>query len=254
VLPLSSVLIFLFIRDSYGHLAVRHLENPEIFIMSRYIPPGTISSPRDLIEYWVKDATPVDPTAAPGYSERCIHSEIFKAYRHINATIHSHSPSVVPFACCGVPLQAIFHMGGHLAAETPIFDIANHYEKGDQQNMLVSNTRFGAALAKCFGDSTGQEKTNVVLMRGHGFTTMAPTIQDCVVRAYYTQENARIQSTAMTLRAGYFAGGSSAQIAEMRYLSGSERNGTKDLSLGSAMRPWTMWVREVEAHPLYTGS
>ena len=86
--------------------------------MSRYIPPGTISHPRDLIEYYVDDASPVNPNAGPGYSERYIHSEIMKAYPHINATIHSHSPAVVPYSACGVPMQAVYHMAGFLAGES----------------------------------------------------------------------------------------------------------------------------------------
>lgn len=111
---LYDTVIILYFRDAYGHLSVRHPSKPDIFIMSQFIAPATISSPDDLIEYYVEDARPVDTTARPGYSERCIHSEILKAYPKINAVIHSHSSAVVPFACSGIPLRPIFHMAGFL--------------------------------------------------------------------------------------------------------------------------------------------
>ena len=71
--------------------------------MSRYIAPGTISSERDLVEYYVENAEPVDPTAAKGYSERCIHSEILKRFKSVNAVVHSHSEAVIPYSINGVP-------------------------------------------------------------------------------------------------------------------------------------------------------
>jgi ribulose-5-phosphate 4-epimerase/fuculose-1-phosphate aldolase len=70
--------------------------------MSRDTAPATISSPRDLIEYWVENAEPVDPKAAAGYKERCIHSEVLKRYPDVNSVIHSHSDAVVPYSISGI--------------------------------------------------------------------------------------------------------------------------------------------------------
>ena len=88
--------------------------------MSRYIPPGVISNPRDLIEYWIEDASPVDPNAAAGYSERTIHSEIMKRYPGANAVIHSHSAAVVPYGFCGVQMQPVYHMAGFLQEQSEL--------------------------------------------------------------------------------------------------------------------------------------
>ena len=71
--------------------------------MSRYIAPATISSERDLIEYYIETAEPVDPSAPKGYSERCIHSEIYKRYPEVNSVAHSHSEAVVPYSISGQP-------------------------------------------------------------------------------------------------------------------------------------------------------
>lgn len=87
--------------DAYGHLSARHPLKPDVFVMPRNMPPATVASQRDLVEYYVSDASPVDPTAPRGYLERCIHSEIYKKYPTINSVIHSHSHAVVPYTVSG---------------------------------------------------------------------------------------------------------------------------------------------------------
>lgn len=63
------------VLDAYGHLSVRHPFDPQVFIMSRSMAPGTLSGPDDLIEYHVHNAEPLDPSAGQGFSER--HSKQF---------------------------------------------------------------------------------------------------------------------------------------------------------------------------------
>ena len=69
--------------------------------MSRNAPPAAVSSRQDLIHYWVENAEPVDPSAAAGYSERCIHSDILKKYPGVHSVVHSHSEAVVPYTISG---------------------------------------------------------------------------------------------------------------------------------------------------------
>jgi len=76
--------------------------------------PALVSSPSDLIEYYVEDASPVDPNAKKGYQERFIHSEIYKRFPHITSVIHSHSEAVLPYTMSGVPMKPTFHISGFL--------------------------------------------------------------------------------------------------------------------------------------------
>ena len=118
--------------------------------------------------------------------------------------------------------------------------------------MLIRNTHLGAALATYFSsnpNSPAPDRT-VVLMRGHGMTVLAPTIEDCVLRAVYTQSNAAIQTTTLLTQAAYF-GGKTAEAAEIKYLSDEEAAAAMDMTKWSAMRPWALWLREVEAVGLY---
>lgn len=86
-------------------------------------------------------------------------------------------------------------------------------------------------------------------MRGHGFTVVGGSIEECVFRAIYTAENANVQSTALTIRAADpVAGGSTTSI---RYLDEGELSATTAMTQWSVMRPWKLWVREVEASSQY---
>lgn len=239
--------------DAYGHLSVRHPKDPTIFIMSRYIAPGTISSELDLVEYYVDNANPVDPSSPPGYSERCIHSEVYKLYPSVNSVIHSHSEAVVPYTISGVPLRACFHIAGFLGSQVPVFDIAKYYRSDDKKDLLVRNTHLGGALASYFASDKGSTKPDhsAVLMRGHGFTVVGPAIEDCVLRAVYTQQNAGVQTTALLTRVAHFGATAEASGA-LAVLNDTEIEATTDMTEWSKMRPWRMWVREVEASNLYT--
>lgn len=143
-------------------------------------------------------------------------------------------------------------MAGFLGSKTPIYDNAKYVRaEVDVPDMLIRNTHLGGALASHFADSENATEPDhtVVLMRGHGLTVLAPTIQDCVLRAVYTQKNASIQTTSLTTRAAYF--GSNGAPVEIQYLSEDESKAALDMTRWSAMRPWGLWLREVEATGLY---
>jgi len=118
--------------------------------------------------------------------------------------------------------------------------------------MLVRNTYLGAALASCFSDSPTATSPDhaVVLMRGHGFTTQGANIEQCVLRAVYTQQNASIQTTALLTHAAHFSGRDT-QTPEIKYLDEEESQASGVMTDWSAYRPWGLWTREVEAHDLY---
>ncbi|KAK6204163.1 hypothetical protein LQW54_008397 [Pestalotiopsis sp. IQ-011] len=57
------------IVDAYGHISVRHPQKRDVYIMSGYMAPALVKSSDDLIEYYVKDSSTVDPNAKKGCSE-----------------------------------------------------------------------------------------------------------------------------------------------------------------------------------------
>jgi ribulose-5-phosphate 4-epimerase/fuculose-1-phosphate aldolase len=143
----------------------------------------------------------------------------------------------------------------------PVFDIAELYSADEPHNMLVSNATFGAGLAAKFTKEQGpptQKNTSpdhsVVLMKKHGFTTLGSNIPATVFRALYTQTNAGIQTNALLLQravASEQRAGAKQNLGGLEGLSAKEARDCQVMNEGTQERPWELWVREVEACPLY---
>jgi hypothetical protein len=80
-------------------------------------------------------------------------------------------------------------------------------------------------------------------MRGHGFATLASTVELAVFRAIYAQTNAEVQRNALTLASSVNKDG------KAKYLSEIERIDTQRSIEPTSGRPWRLWVREVETYP-----
>ncbi|OAP54240.1 hypothetical protein AYL99_11341 [Fonsecaea erecta] len=226
------------IVDAYGHLSVRLSHST--FLMSRYLAPALVASIDDLVIYNVEDAQPVKPDAPRGFSERFIHSEVYKAYAAVQSVVHSHSLEVVPFSISAVPLSACFHMAGFLGTAVPVWDAATVYKDhpSDNQDMLVRNTKLASSLAKALGKD-GQVNHPVVLMRGHGMVVTSESLEMCIFNSIYTQQNARVQRSAIGL------GG------EVKYFTEREAHDTGTTTGMGAVKPWPLWEKEVTDNTMY---
>lgn len=162
----------------------------------------------------------------------------------------------------------------------------------EHHDLLIRNNQLGASLASAFATTstvagsvyssissrftgTKEEQSTepdhpVVLMRGHGMAIAAKSIEEAVYMAYYTQEAARVQTTALTtgiaFRGGVVEGSvdvagekASGKIksgkiklgGELKYLSTKEAKDTWEVNAQSVGRPWKVWKREVEVNPVY---
>ena len=137
------------------------------------------------------DSKPIDANGRPPYRERFIHGQIYKARPDVNAVVHSHSPTIIPFSVTEKPLRAIFHNGHFLGQGVPVWEIREH--AGVQNNMLVLTNELGQSLAQALG------KGSVVLMRGHGNAVAGLDLKTAVFRAIYTEVNAKLQMQAVML-------------------------------------------------------
>ncbi|KAK0611664.1 class II aldolase/adducin N-terminal [Immersiella caudata] len=238
--------------DAYGHISVRCPGAPDRYLMCGYMAPGLVTSPDDLIEYWVKDSSPVSPDAKKGYSERFIHGEMFKRFPGVNCVVHSHAEAVLPYVTSGVPLMPVFHMAGFLGHDVPVFDIATVYSDGEQEDLLVRNSHLGTALASKFGTSDvdpSSPEHSVVLMRRHGYTTHGKDIETAVYRAIYTKVNAGVQTNAMLLRSAMPS--TMKPKFELEPLTDDQCKGCIKMNEGTQDKPWKLWAAEVEKSSLY---
>jgi ribulose-5-phosphate 4-epimerase/fuculose-1-phosphate aldolase len=94
---------------AYGHVSLRTAKNPQRYLLARAMAPELVTAD-DIVEFDLDSNAVTDPGVAL-YLERYIHGEIFKRRPDINAVVHNHSPSVIPFGVTTVPLRPLFNTG-----------------------------------------------------------------------------------------------------------------------------------------------
>ena len=111
--------------DGFGHVSMRHPSAPDRYLMAKSIAPALVK-PADIIEYTL-DSDPCEDLGRGSFLERFIHGEIYKMRPDVNAVVHSHSPSVIPFGLVKNQMKAMFHNAAFLATGVPIFDIRRSF-------------------------------------------------------------------------------------------------------------------------------
>lgn len=211
--------------DAFGHVSVRHDKQPDHFLLARNMAPGQVQA-EDILQF-AQDGTPLDAGDRRVYLERFIHGAIYRARPDVIAVVHSHSAGVLPFTVSRrARLAPICHMSGFLGAGTPLFEIRE--AAGAATDLLVRDDRLGSALADRLGEA------NFVLMRGHGSTTVAPSLKLAVYRAVYAEINARMQLQAM-------------QLGEPEFLTPGECRASMESTEGQVERPWNLWKQAAAA-------
>ncbi len=113
------------VLDAFGHISVRDPRDPHRYLISRSIAPELVSAADILL--LDLDSQTVDPKDEGKllYRERFIHGEIYKVRPDVNAVVHSHSPTVVPFTVTRAKLRPLLHNAGFLGLGVPLFEIRN---------------------------------------------------------------------------------------------------------------------------------
>jgi HCOMODA/2-hydroxy-3-carboxy-muconic semialdehyde decarboxylase len=211
------------VLDGYGHVSMRHPGRADRYLISRSLAPALITAD-DIMELDL-DSNPVDERGRTMFRERFIHGMIFRARPDVMAVVHSHSPAVIPYGITAVKMRPTFHMAAFLYDEPPVFEIR---DVAGWTNMLITSTELGSALAKTLGEKS------VCLMRGHGNVVVGPTVPIAVFRAIYTEVNARLQTTAITLAGG----------GPINYLAPEEGDIITNKNKGDVERTWNLWKRK----------
>src|SRR3954468_14980114 len=209
------------VLDGYGHISVRHPGNRNRFLLSRSLAPESVTA-ADIMEFDL-DSNAVDAKGRTPYKERFIHSEIFRVRPDVNAVVHCHTPSLIPFGVTKKALRPMYHQSAYLAAGVPVFEIR---DAAGMTNMLVETAALGRALAKTLADKPA------ALMRGHGAVIVADTIPNVVGRSIYLDLNARIQLQAIAL------GGSITEI--------SAEEARKYAASDNYARAWELWKKKAK--------
>jgi HCOMODA/2-hydroxy-3-carboxy-muconic semialdehyde decarboxylase len=176
------------VLDGFGHVSVRHNARPARYLLARSIAPALVTA-ADIQEYDL-DSRVVNAPDRGSYLERFIHGEIYRARPDVQAIVHCHPPSLIPFASSNVPMRAMYHMAAFVADGVPVFDIRRAAGTTD---LLVRDIPLARALAASLGSKAA------ALMRGHGAVVVASSLPSVVGRSIYLEINARAQMQALAL-------------------------------------------------------
>ena len=184
-----------------GHLSARHPANPNRFLLSRAIAPEIVQA-GDIMEFDL-DSNAIDARGRAAYSERFIHSEIYRARPDVMAVVHAHTPSILPFATSDIPLRPVYQQATFIGESVPV------YKNGDSGE-IVSNTEQARELVRVLGGAA------VVLMHGHGEVVVGPSVRTVVSRCIELELNARILQNILAM------GGKPSYFAQRRAMAGGE--------------------------------
>ena len=207
------------ILDGFGHVSARDPARPDVFHLSRNRAPALVQ-PGDVLAFDLDGNVQVADSPAV-YLERFIHAAIYRARPDVNAVVHSHAASILPFSVVGaVELCPICHMSGFIRRGTPVFEIRECAGLGS--DLLIRSLELGARLAQSLADHP------LVLMRGHGMTVVGSGLRQAVFRAIYVEANARIQLA-------------SAQLGRATFLTEAEAAAADAANAGQVGRAWEFW-------------
>jgi HCOMODA/2-hydroxy-3-carboxy-muconic semialdehyde decarboxylase len=215
--------------DAYGHVSLRTARNPGRYLLARATAPELVTAD-DILEFDL-DSNPVKDPGVSLYLERYIHGEILKRRPDVNAVVHNHSPSVIPFGATAVPLRPLFNTGAFIGEGVPTFEIRDFQESGD---LLVSTPYLGGSLAMTLGAKPA------ALMRGHGAVVVGNTLMLAVVRSIYLERSATLQMQAMLI-AG--TGGKVVYLDEREVATINARQA----SANTWQRTWDLWCTKARA-------
>jgi ribulose-5-phosphate 4-epimerase/fuculose-1-phosphate aldolase len=211
--------------DAYGHVSMRHPDNPNRFLIARSVAPELVTAD-DIVELGL-DGQPVREEKRTLYLERFIHAAIFEARPEVMAVVHAHAEDTLPFGIAdATSLRPVIHSGSFIGNKVPVWDIADSF---DDTNLLVTNIEQGRDLAKCLAGN------NVALMRGHGFAAAGRSLIEVVRMSVYLPRNARA-----LLRAKQLGGA-------IKYLSQGEidaRNRGYSPYSTETWRAWEYWAKK----------
>jgi HCOMODA/2-hydroxy-3-carboxy-muconic semialdehyde decarboxylase len=172
--------------DAYGHVAIRHPDDPDKFLISRSLAPELVTL--DDITVVGLDGKIIGDER-PAYAERFIHAAVFEARPELTISVHAHSEAILPFTITKEPLRAVINQASDLGSVVPVWDISSQF--GGSTNSMVANIEQGRDLAKTLGAKS------VVLMRGHGFAAAGSSLYKIINLCVVLPKNARVLLEAL---------------------------------------------------------
>lgn len=177
-------------KAATGHISARLPGTNRVFIRARGPQELGVryTTAKEVIEVDL-DGKIVD--APPGLlnpSEVFIHTSIMRARPEVNAVVHVHPPKTVLFTITNTPLEPLFGAYDPAALRLALEGIPTY-----PRSVTVTTPELGAELVAAIGTKS------VCLMKGHGITTVGPSIEDAALEAININELAVMNYEARLL-------------------------------------------------------
>lgn len=213
--------------DAFGHVSIRHPENPGRYFLARSRSPQIVEED-DILEFDL-DSNCVDDKGFRTYSERFIHGSVYKARPEVGAVCHSHAHELVPFTVTGTNIRPVWVFSASIGPDVPIWEVRDDFP--DEDNMLINDDRVGSSMARALG------QRNAIMLRGHGAVIVAGDVKQTVMISMGLMLNAKMMMEAHVLAA---ARGTNADI---RFLSEGEIRSTTEILYNKRglNRAWEFW-------------
>jgi ribulose-5-phosphate 4-epimerase/fuculose-1-phosphate aldolase len=164
-----------------------------------------------------------------------IHTEIYRRRPEINAVVHVHPQTVVALTICNTPLLPIYGAYDPQSLRLVLDGIPTY-----PRSILIERPELGRELAAVMGESS------VCLMKGHGVTTAANSVEEATLLAIHVNDLA-----AMTYRAKLLGGADCIPLEEQESFREFKINAgygdlQKGLPSGRAANLWRYYARLAE--------
>jgi ribulose-5-phosphate 4-epimerase/fuculose-1-phosphate aldolase len=117
-----------------------------------------------------------------------IHTEIYRKRPDVYSVIHIHPPTVVLFTVCDKPLLPLYGAFDPASLQLVLDGIPTY-----ERSVLIDSPQLGREVAGVIADK------RVCLMRGHGITTAAPSVEEAALAAIHINELATMNYQAYLL-------------------------------------------------------
>jgi ribulose-5-phosphate 4-epimerase/fuculose-1-phosphate aldolase len=178
-------------RALRGHISARIPGTDRVFVRARGPAESGVryTTEDEVIEIGLDGkAVRSMPQGLRTPNEVFIHTEIYRARPEVNAVLHMHPPRVVLFTICGRPLLPVYGAYDPHGLGLALHDLANF-----ERSLLIDTAELGRELVAVMG------KKRACLMRGHGITAAADSIEEASIIALGINELATINYQARLL-------------------------------------------------------
>ena len=181
----NRLVVNLGVMEIRGHVSVRHNGDPNRFLIARAMAPELVAA-TDIMEFDL-DGNAIGHRGREIFSERYIHSEIYRARPDAMAIVHTHAPSLILFSSSDSPLRPLFG-GAAFIGNVGVPAFQNGTGGGG-----VGSPDLGKQLASTLAHGAA------VLMRGHGSVIVGFSLPNVVGRLVALDTNARMETQILAM-------------------------------------------------------